>query len=230
MGLPFETDEQQAMSRIVLPGDTAYDVGAHLGVHSLLLSRLVGPGGRVCAFEPNEAVLPALQRTLEPLKNTSLYRFALADDSGPSHLFVPPDQSMASLADWTAPSPGTTPNIPCQTHRIDDLVSTGLVPKPDFIKCDVEGAELLVLHGARDTLNNVDAPALLFEAGLYTTRGFGLTPACALRFLAGLTEPHYQFFQLGERGTIVRVEAPSSAHSNIVGIPRAKLGRLHDIV
>src|SRR5262245_22436384 len=59
-----ECDEQAVMRRLVVPGDIAFDIGAHLGLHTVLLSHLVGSNGRVYAFEPNPRVLPVLCRTV----------------------------------------------------------------------------------------------------------------------------------------------------------------------
>src|SRR5438094_590365 len=57
---PWEPDEQQVMRRIVRRGEIAFDIGAHFGEHSVLLADLVGPHGRVFAFEPNPERLDAL--------------------------------------------------------------------------------------------------------------------------------------------------------------------------
>jgi FkbM family methyltransferase len=58
----------------------------------------------------------------------------------------------------------------CEERRLDDLTTANCIPRPDFIKCDVEGAELKVFQGASKTLDCVDAPIILFEANVHTAR------------------------------------------------------------
>ncbi|HVQ36019.1 MAG TPA: FkbM family methyltransferase, partial [Pyrinomonadaceae bacterium] len=70
---PHEVNEQAVMRRFVNAGDTVFDIGANLGLHTMLLAQLVGPQGKVIAFEPNSELLPMLERTLNGLSNTKLY-------------------------------------------------------------------------------------------------------------------------------------------------------------
>ena len=77
--------------QIVQPGDTVLDVGANIGLVTLWLSHLVGPQGRVHAFEPQPDLQDLLQQTLErnDTKNVSLHRFALGSQPGEMELCIP---------------------------------------------------------------------------------------------------------------------------------------------
>src|SRR2546423_2375718 len=88
---------EKAIRRALKAGDTVFDIGAHVGVYTTLFSHLVGPQGKVYAFEPNTEVLPALRRTVEALGNVVLHPFALSNESRKAVLVVPGDPSMASL-------------------------------------------------------------------------------------------------------------------------------------
>ena len=221
---PWEVDEQTAMRRFVREGDVVYDIGANMGLHTILLSRLVGSAGRVCAFEPNAELLPALSRTVEGLDNAALYPYALSDKVATSVLFIPDDPMKASLADWTGAC--DVHQVTCEQRRLDDLVEGRVVPLPDFIKCDVEGAELMVFEGGRRTLDRVDAPIILFEANAWTARGFGLTTMSAMRFLASLEAPRYAFFSLQEDGVLTRIQTITKDHANILAVPNSKVSSL----
>src|SRR5687768_1994453 len=74
--------EAEVMRQFVRPGDVVFDIGAHLGFYTLLLSKLAGEGGKVFAFEPNPELLPSLRRTLEEPKNVQLFEVALSDKEG----------------------------------------------------------------------------------------------------------------------------------------------------
>lgn len=231
---PYEVNEQMVMRRLVHPGAIVFDVGANQGVHTVLLSQLVGPQGLVVAFEPNVELLPMLKRTLDGLSNTKLFPCALSDQNVESMLFVPDDHSMASLADWTKDRQagflsrmfgfGGMHTVSCQQRRLDELLSKDQIPPPDFIKCDVEGAELMVFKGGSETLNRVAAPIILFEAGVESAGGFDLRLTEAADFLAGLSEPGYRFLELLENGGLKPISQADfkARNQNIVAVPKAR--------
>jgi FkbM family methyltransferase len=226
-GSPREVGEQGAMRRVVRRGDVVFDIGANVGLHTVLLSSLAGSEGRVFAFEPNRELLPALVRTVAGLGNTALLTYALSDRTESAALFVPLDHSMASLSDWTKGKfESEAHSVPCELRRMDDLVGTGELPAPDFIKCDVEGAELTVFQGGRATLDREDAPLILFEANVHAARGFGLDIAAAKDFLESLPRPRYQFLEVGPAGELSPLKALDPVHSNLLAVPRAAAGRV----
>jgi len=210
-GLWRELDEVEIMHQFVRNGDVVFDIGANVGLHSIVLSRLVGPEGKLCAFEPNSELLPALKFTIEQLGNATLHPMALSNRDAESQLFIPPDDTVASLADWTIASPkfnqdGPSHVIACVERRLDDLIQSGVLPQPDFIKCDVEGAELQVFEGAPNTLNRVDAPIVLFEANECASRGFNVGVSAAKDFLASLTKADYHFYEIHLGGKLVAMQ------------------------
>lgn len=227
-GLWRELDEVSVMRRFVRQGDMAFDIGANIGLHSILLSHLVGETGRLHCFEPNPELVPALTRTLRDLGNATLHSVALSDKDDDSTLFVPPDDSMASLKDWTVGTAfredGEPHTVSCRQRRMDDLVGEGVLPQPDFIKCDVEGAELLVFKGGQSTLDREDAPTILFEVNKNASEGFGYGAAGAKDFLAGLKSPRYEFFKVQKGGELERLQEITH-FMNLLAVPRARIQR-----
>ncbi len=235
---PFELDEQLIMTRIVRQGDTAFDIGANLGLYTTLLSRLVGPDGKVCAFEPNPRLIPLLEKTVAALDNSKLFPFALSDNSGESTLYVPNDHSMGSLADYTSDPNlkewraqiGLTPAeaLKCELKTLDSLVALGSIPLPDFIKCDVEGAEAVVFKGGRQALDRIDAPFVMFESREECSLGFGLAKSAALDFLSSLPKPGYRFFEVQEGGILSEISGEEYDSPNLLAVPQSKLARIDD--
>jgi len=224
-GKLWEESEQRQVQKLLKKGDIAFDIGAHFGVYTVLLSHLVGPTGRVIAFEPNPRVLPALERTVKERKNVTLLPIALSSFSGEQVLYVPGDDLMASLADWTAGKHGEMTQSVCETFTLDELARQGKIPEPDFIKCDVEGAELLVLQGGKEVLDRDNGPILLFEANANAMRGFGVTAKALLGFIRGLRRARYTTYLVKSEMEEVRGDWLPD-HCNLIAIPEAKMDRL----
>ncbi|MBA2620871.1 MAG: FkbM family methyltransferase, partial [Acidobacteria bacterium] len=210
--------------------DIVFDIGAHIGFYSILFSRIVGEKGKVYSFEPSSEVSSALALTIDRLANTTLLPFGLSDKESDGFLFIPEDASAASLADWTNESLGKVHKISCQIKRLDDLLANNEVPRPDFIKCDVEGAEELVFRGGLEILDCKDAPIILFEVNEEASKGFNLSKTGAMDFLASLEKADFSFFdartdalsQISE----IPPPLPSALAVNILAVPKAKLNRL----
>lgn len=226
-GLWRELDEVSIMRRFVREGFVAYDIGANIGLHSILLSHLIGTQGQLHVFEPNAELLPALKHTIEQLGNATLHPVALSNKDAKSTLFVPPDNSVASLADWTVSSPvystdGAAHAVACEERQMDNLIEEEKLPLPDFIKCDVEGAEILVFEGGRKTLNRVDAPLILFEANECASNAFNVDVAAAKDFLASLDAPRYSFFEVQRGGELTPLREVTGSFLNILAVPQSK--------
>jgi FkbM family methyltransferase len=226
--VPWERNEQLIMRRLVTPGDTVLDIGAHLGLHLVLLSELAGAHGRVHAFEANPCKHPTLAATVRLLGNATLHRFGLSDRTARATLFVPEDQSMASLSDWTGGRVGAVSRTECTVKRLDDLVEAGEVDRPAFIKCDVEGGEYAVFAGARATLDRPDAPAILYEANSRSARAFGHDVSTATELLRALRGPRYAFYHVQDGPRLVPLSAfdPGCDHFNLVAVPASRRARL----
>ncbi len=223
-----ELDEVAIMRRFVRAGDVVFDIGANVGLHSIVLSRLVGSAGSLHAFEPNSELVHALTHTIGQLSNAILHTIALSNKDAESSLFVPPDDTVASLVDWTVASPSFNQDGPahvvnCSERLMDDLIDSDALPRPDFIKCDVEGAELQVFQGGHRTLNRLDAPIILFEANECASRAFNVGVSAAKDFLSALEQPLYRFFQIQKGGKLTGLLEVNSSFLNILAVPRAKL-------
>jgi len=222
LGVRPEPAESVVMRRLVKQGDVALDVGAYFGLHTVLLSRLVGPSGRVWAFEPSPVVLPCLVKTVSQLGNTELLPVALAARRASASFVVPCDASMASFADWTTLPEPSKRRYEVPVDCLDRLVREGRVPRPDFVKCDVEGAEALVFEGAVSVLDCERAPVLLFEVNPAATTAMGLAVNAAFSLLTHLRMPKYEMFGLNAKSELCPLEAPPDRLMNALAIPATR--------
>jgi FkbM family methyltransferase len=174
--------EMRAIRELVRPGMTCLDVGANVGVYTSLLARLVGPAGRVFAFEPspeNHALLA--RRGLGP--NVEAIRAA----AGASNGVVMLHQSSAMNVDHrTYPTDEARDPIPVPLVRLDEAVRGADV---DFVKMDIQGYELQALRGMAGILAGRRPLAMILEFWPWGIRMAGDDPGALIRLLgsAGLS-------------------------------------------
>ena len=141
---------QEAVRTIVRPRDVVYDIGANVGFFTVLAARLVGPAGAVIAFEPLPETAKAARRNLDlnGLTQATVLTCAAGRQAGTAQLELREESTWARLADELS----TGPTMEVDIVAIDDLVDAGTIRPPDFVKIDVEGAELDVIEGMRRTI------------------------------------------------------------------------------
>lgn len=159
----YEPSESRAIAAILRPGDTFVDVGANIGWHSLIASRLVGEGGRVYSFEPNPEIFHYLNRSVKDsgITNLTAFRTGLADKPSEARLVVALDglNPGGGHLDWAA-STSEVNSYGITLARLDDILPE--VKSCRLIKMDIEGAEPLCLLGATEFIKR-HRPIILSE-------------------------------------------------------------------
>ena len=132
------------------PGDTFWDIGANLGIYSLIAAGV--PGVNVIAFEPNPNTAKKLKNNITLNHKTSIrvLQTALADTET-TVKFATMENRGHGKAHIAFDDDSNT--IEVKTDSGDKLTATGAVPRPDIVKIDVEGAECLVLKGMQSILS-----------------------------------------------------------------------------
>jgi FkbM family methyltransferase len=158
--------EQALIERMVAslqPGDSFLDVGANIGVVSILVAGAVGPEVTVHALEPEPENCRALAENIAAngLDQVSAHEVALGAASGPGVLHVAGESGTGSHSLVGGDRSGST-EIPIEVVRGDAFVST-LDRTPAVVKIDVEGAELDVLRGLEGTLATSDLRDVFVE-------------------------------------------------------------------
>ena len=149
-----ELEQTKRFVNLLHSGQVLFDIGANVGYYTLLGSKLVGASGKVLAFEPvvrnlfylyqhtvlnkaeNVMIVPAACSN-----HLAVANFALGDNCALGHF-----ESKDNSGEYQSKD-----NVIVPTVTVDEVVRCTNV-LPDVLKIDVEGAELQVLEGARDTL------------------------------------------------------------------------------
>jgi FkbM family methyltransferase len=141
------------LKKRIQPGDVVFDVGAHVGLFTVLLARWVGPSGHVFAFEPTPVTRAALTDHLnlnEVANRVTVCPLAVSDKEGKSFVYTVSNSPENTLS----PVHGRLTNaraIPIEMTTIDAFCASGKIC-PNLIKIDIEGFELHALRGSKQTL------------------------------------------------------------------------------
>lgn len=145
---------QQAFADHLRPGMTCYDLGANIGFFSLMAARLVGPAGHVFAFEADPEIAARLRENIAYNRFTQASVEQQAVWSAPATVsFARADVTVSAdrgVGHVLANGDSSSNVISVQADSLDHYCVSH--PAPDFIKCDVEGAECEVFRGAAELL------------------------------------------------------------------------------
>jgi FkbM family methyltransferase len=170
-GRAREASTMALFEKLLRPGMVAFDVGAHVGWITVWLAQLVGPAGRVVAFEPGLNNLPYLRRNLATLPQATLVESAVGAADGQATLFEESltGQNNALGAPYhrlAANAAQTVAVAEITERRVTLLALDSFAARenlaPDLVKLDVEGHELAVLQGMARLLHEAP-PMLLLE-------------------------------------------------------------------
>ncbi len=153
------------ISESVRPDTVFYDVGANVGFYSLLAARLV-EGGKVFAFEPAPRNLKYLREhlRLNNVANTEVIAAAIAGHEGVSAFSLESTGFMGHLSN--------DGDINVSTTTLDSLLGQRKILPPNYIKMDIEGAELTALQGAQNCIQQYRPQIFL------ATHGQGIHSQC----------------------------------------------------
>lgn len=143
-----EPEEQAALARYLKAGDVFYDLGANIGFFAVLAARLVGQSGRVYAFEPNPECTSQVRRNAEinGFTQVEVIEAAVSSKSGRARLHLG-DTNLSSMI-----ARGDESGIEVALTSVDDFVREKSARPPNLVMIDVEGAEIEVLRGMRETI------------------------------------------------------------------------------
>ena len=215
----FEQMETRFVERLLRPGMTVVDVGAHHGLYTFLASKRVGRKGRVIAFEPSPRECRRLKKHLRwnRCSNVHLMPCAVGDEPGETDFYL-----VEGSQDWCNSLRPPAVDVPTyrvrvSVLRLDDALEELDVSKVDFIKLDVEGAELSVLYGVMRVLLRGSRPAILAEVQDIRTQPWGYTAREIIQFMIRMD---YRWFAIAAKGALLPISCDQETYdANLVALP-----------
>lgn len=190
----YENEEMQMQFHLINDGMNVFDIGANLGWYSLHVAKMK-PNCKIYAFEPLPATFAYLSENikLNRLTNITIFNFGFSDSDGTFTFFYDPQLSVnASLTNLSESQ--TTQEVNCIVQTLDRFIEKTMI-NIDFLKCDVEGAELLVFKGGRETIKQ-NLPIIFSEMLRKWSAKFNYHPNDIIKSLKDLG---YQCFVIEDR-------------------------------
>jgi len=208
-------------------GSTAIDVGANIGVHTLTLPEIVGPGGQVIALPPNPVARERLVRNLRIngfQDRVTVVGSAAGDAPGRALLHVPSasrvtggNVGIASLAGLETPHD----EVDVEIVTLDELLSGRSIPRVSLVKIDTQGFAVKVLRGMARILRS-DRPLVVLEYERWAWNRAGERLQPLLEWLAGFGYGATTLQDSGLRRPLTaELDAGLPDHSDLVAAPEA---------
>ncbi len=192
-----EYEELNFLHQVIHDGDIVIDVGANIGSESVLAASK-GQNVKVFAFEPTDSLVPLLEenRAINGFfDRIEIIKKAVSNNNGKTQFVLETESEINHIA--TTNSNGKkTKDVDCLT--LDSFTKNTGIKKINFLKIDVEGAELLVLQGAKNLLAEKRIDLILFELNKNLSN-FNATPE---DIFTVLRSNNYFIFQFNKNGML----------------------------
>ena len=200
----YEKETSDLIVSKLAPGAVLLDIGANIGSITMPVC-IARPDVKVICAEASQHVFSYLQKniSINKLKNCVLVNKAISDADNEEVVFFNPEDlfGKGSMASSFA---GSSEKI--KTITIDTLLADLKIPEINFIKIDIEGYEYFAFKGAEKTLQQTNAPDILFEfLDCAETADRNLKPGDAQRLLLNYG---YNLYRIEKHNKLIKQEAP----------------------
>lgn len=193
----YESTESACLLRAGSNAHVIFDIGANVGYYSLHWASRVAPGGTIHAFEPVPSTFAWLSRNIALNGLNGVIRannFGLGNVPGSVPVFLPEFTGCGAASMKNLHPNESSREIEVKLDTLDRYFSSAGLDRLDLIKVDVEGAELFVLQGGRETIARC-RPLIFLELLRKWSKPFGYHPNDAIQMLR---EIGYRCYTFGE--------------------------------
>lgn len=233
--------EIELVDRVVREGDTVIDIGANYGLWAYYMSRAVGRTGKVWSFEPipfTARTFRLIGRALGFSDNVELVNKGCGEKAGRIEFTVPVQSGIAisaglvHMAGRRDERPGQevhagfakTKNVECDVITLDEFLPR--LDRVSLLKCDIEGADLFAMRGARKLLAQ-HKPVVVIEITPWFLEGFGLAVKDVYGFFEELG---YRCYKYDDGGRLLPTPASEIVEDNWVFVHPENASRVRGIM
>jgi len=215
----YERGVQSCLQQVVTRGAVAYDIGAHIGYFSLLLSLLCGMEGKVLVFEPEPLNYRRILKHLDlnGLKNVEVFPIAISDKNSTGALWNPGDSAQGHLIhsspDSSLKGEDNTSLRNVEIVSLDEFVFNRRHPPPGVIKIDTEGEEARIVEGMARLLSEA-RPIIVCEIH---------SPELGTTVWHKLDNQNYVFFDIERMMTPIMIPDNWQTH-HLLALPEENAG------
>jgi FkbM family methyltransferase len=172
----YEPYETELISSIIKPGNIVVDIGANIGYHTLIFAKLVGPNGKVFAFEPEPTNFRLLEKnvSVNGYSNVTLEQKGVSNRNEKKKLYLNRWHSGFHTI-YKSEQRANLDTVEIETVSLDDYFSN-YRGKVDFIKMDIEGSEITALEGMQTILQRQNNIKLLVAFNPSAILQYGYKP------------------------------------------------------
>lgn len=179
----YERSTTRLLMRELRPGMVFLDIGAHIGYYTCLAAKLVGPRGRVVAFEPHSRNVALLRNnvTVNGYDQVTVVNKAVWDREERKLLYENEAWGSHSLYQYASAFTGAALEV--ETVSLDHFTSSQGLDRVDVVKIDAEGSEVPVLRGMRNLLSKSSSAKIIIEYYPEAQEASGISWEAFLRYL-----------------------------------------------
>ena len=178
----YEKEDEKVLFHLLKKNAVILDIGANIGWYSLLFSKRL-PQSKIYAFEPIQETYKNLVTNINLNKSDNIFSFnmGLSEKKGSLTYYYFPEGAVLASEKNLINCPKAKQTI-CHVNALDTFISAQGLDQLDFIKCDVEGAELSVIKGGLNTIKKF-LPILFIELFEKWTLQFNYHPDDVIHLL-----------------------------------------------
>jgi FkbM family methyltransferase len=169
----YEKETVALFRKIIKPGMTVIDIGAHVGYFTRMYASLVGTSGAVYAYEAAPENFALLRRNTKRLPNVKIFEMAVADHIGTIDFYETENNTGCHSL---VASDLRQNKLTVASTSLDALLENGALKKIDVIKMDIEGGEPIALEGMKNVLAANPECRLIVEFCPENLRDGAITP------------------------------------------------------